>query len=566
MVPLAPHAFLRDSRSPLRNLPPLNIRWSRILYVLPWLMTLLLLAGAPASQAAAIALQGNWYAIPICPTSPPVPPAQGIPVNELSRTNGHACFFGGFTLAQATDVVIDFKSSTVIGRFTHTLLGASGKVIARAEGGIQSSMPDPFFLRHGRPFHLPAGRYTLVTQLDSPFLLAQPQPFIDTLDHYRQAIKAGDALTLVSMGILLGLMFYYATLAVIRKNATDLLYALFLLGNLLYNGTALLIWPELLHLHGFYLISFPVLFSNMAYVLFVMRLLDIHRDSHPILHISGVAVLALLGAFVIVALARPHWSLELDRAGVALFLTYGLASGVIRTRQKQDSALTYLFAVVLFFIMGILSISLEKMSGDGMITVEHLGLAAVTVEAMLLALVVARQFSLLQRQYEYAWAHAMQDALTGLKNRRGFLEAGTAEIERARRYGRPLSIIFIDLDNFKQLNDSKGHDVGDTALKMASRALSKVLRSNDLLARLGGDEFAVLLPEIGPDASAEAARKLFRVVNMALQDFPPVTASMGVICFSRVRHSFATMLKFADELMYEVKKSGKNNMRIKHHD
>ncbi len=501
-----------------------------------------------------------------CPVDRPTLPVNSVPLDELSRTRAQDCFVGDFALDQATDVVIDFGSTTVIGRFTHTLFGASGHVVARAEGGIQSHALDPFFLRHGRSLHLPAGHYTLVTQLDSPFLLAQPQPRFDTLDQYQQAIKPGDALTLICLGILSGLMFYYATLAAIRKNATDLLYALFLLGNLLYNGSALLVWPELLHLHGFYLISFPILFSNMAYVGFVMRLLDLDYQGHPFLFVAGAALLVLLGAGVVVALARPHWSLELDRAGVALFLTYGLVAGVVRTRQKHDRAPLYLLAVVLFFIMGFISISLEKMSSGSMLAVEHLGLLSVTVEAMLLSLVVARQFSSLQEQYEQAWADAMQDALTGLRNRRGFMDAGTAEVERARRYGRPLSIIFIDLDNFKQLNDTKGHDVGDTALIMASRALSKVLRSNDLLARLGGDEFAVLLTEISPDASAEAAQKLFKVVNLALRDFPPVTASIGVISFSRVRHSFATMVKLADELMYEVKKSGKNNMSFKQYD
>lgn len=519
-----------------------------------------------SAQAAAIPLTGHWHAVSSCPVNSPTLPVNSVPLDELTRIDAHDCFVGDFTLDRTTDVVIDFRSTTVIGHFTHTLFGPSDKVVARAEGGIQSHEPDPFLLRHGRSFHLPAGRYTLVTQLDSPFLLAQPQPRIDTLDQYQQAIKPGDALTLVCMGILFGLMFYYATLASIRKNATDLLYALFLLGNLLYNGSALLVWPELLHLHWFYLISFPILFSNMAYVLFVMRLLDIDYQNHPFLFVAGAALLALLGTGVVMALARPHESLELDRAGVALFLTYGLVAGLVRTRQKHDRAPMYLLAVVLFFSMGFISISLEKISGSSMLAVEHLGLLSVTVEAMLLALVVARQFSSLQEQYELAWAHAMQDALTGLRNRRGFLEAGTAEVERARRYGRPLSIIFIDLDNFKQLNDSKGHDVGDTALKMASRALGKALRSNDLLARLGGDEFAVLLPEISPDASAETARKLFRVVNMALRDFPPVTASIGVISFSRVRHSFATMLKLADELMYEVKKSGKNNMKFRQVD
>jgi diguanylate cyclase (GGDEF)-like protein len=157
---------------------------------------------------------------------------------------------------------------------------------------------------------------------------------------------------------------------------------------------------------------------------------------------------------------------------------------------------------------------------------------------------------------------ATQDALTGLQNRRAFMDSGNAEIERSSRYKRPLAVIFLDLDNFKQLNDSRGHDAGDAALKVTAAALRDSLRTSDRVARLGGDEFAVILPETTEAAAAQVSKKILGAVNHALAAFPPVTVSLGAAWFETAEKSFADMLKTADELMYEAKKRGRNNLQM----
>ena len=177
--------------------------------------------------------------------------------------------------------------------------------------------------------------------------------------------------------------------------------------------------------------------------------------------------------------------------------------------------------------------------------------------------VVALLAAQLRLQFEREHELATQDALTGLQNRRAFLEAGDAEVERSKRYGRSLAVIFLDIDDFKQINDSKGHAAGDAALHATARALLAALRSSDQVARLGGDEFAVLLPETGYDAAVETGRKIHLAVNMALEGFPPLKASIGVAWFEEVDRLFPAMLKAADELMYKVKESGKNDMRLR---
>jgi diguanylate cyclase (GGDEF)-like protein len=166
-------------------------------------------------------------------------------------------------------------------------------------------------------------------------------------------------------------------------------------------------------------------------------------------------------------------------------------------------------------------------------------------------------------KFEQEHESATRDVLTGLYNRRAFLDAGIAEVERSKRYGHSLTIVFLDLDDFKQLNDTKGHDAGDAALRASATAVSTTLRSSDLAARLGGDEFAVLLPEIGFEAAVDTGRKISIAVHQALKNFSPVTVSVGLAYFDQVDQPFDAMLKSADQLMYEVKQNGKSDVRAR---
>lgn len=166
--------------------------------------------------------------------------------------------------------------------------------------------------------------------------------------------------------------------------------------------------------------------------------------------------------------------------------------------------------------------------------------------------------TLLAREREIA----SPDALTGLLNRRAFFEAGHAEAERSRRYGHPLAIAFLDMDDFKRLNDSQDHEAGDRALQAVANSLGGSLRNADRLARLGGDEFAVLLPEISYDAATEAGHKIAAAADVALKEFPPVSASIGIARFESAESDFSAMLDAADSLMYEIKQQGKHGMRV----
>ena len=156
---------------------------------------------------------------------------------------------------------------------------------------------------------------------------------------------------------------------------------------------------------------------------------------------------------------------------------------------------------------------------------------------------------------------ARQDAVTGGPNARAFYEVAGGEITRARRYIHPFSVAYLDLDDFKLVNDRLGHLAGDAVLRSVARALSGVVRSSDVVARLGGDEFVVLLPE----ASAAPARLATEKLRGALAEVVPahgwrMTASIGVATFLVPPESVDELLAAVDRLMYRAKQAGKNGV------
>jgi diguanylate cyclase (GGDEF)-like protein len=156
------------------------------------------------------------------------------------------------------------------------------------------------------------------------------------------------------------------------------------------------------------------------------------------------------------------------------------------------------------------------------------------------------------------------DYLTGVINQRGFYEALGRERERASRLKLPLTLAYIDLDDFKQINDRFDHNVGDEVLATVGYTLRTSIRNTDLAGRLGGDEFCVLLPH----TDAEGARTVLDKVHKTLSELMiasgwPVTVSMGAVTFLQTEKSAEEMLRTADATMYSAKQKGKNRIVYK---
>jgi len=155
---------------------------------------------------------------------------------------------------------------------------------------------------------------------------------------------------------------------------------------------------------------------------------------------------------------------------------------------------------------------------------------------------------------------ATHDPLTGLVNARAFAARLTQELDRNRRYPRPLALVYLDLDDFKVINDSHGHQTGDAVLRLVADAMRSSVRQADVVGRLGGDEFAVLMPETDSALADAAAKRLAAGLRKVFKGTPTVTASMGVVSCNVPEANTDEMLRRADQAMYDAKRSGKDRV------
>lgn len=171
----------------------------------------------------------------------------------------------------------------------------------------------------------------------------------------------------------------------------------------------------------------------------------------------------------------------------------------------------------------------------------------------------------LLQEFKRALAHermlSQTDHLTGIANQREFHQQVQSELLRASRSKRPISLAYIDLDGFKQVNDRLGHRAGNTVLRTAAQAFQSTVRQTDLVARLGGDEFAILLPNTG-QAGAKCIMQRLQAAFLKQMEAAQaqVTLSAGVISFLLPSASVDEMLHQADHLMYQAKAQGKNDI------
>lgn len=153
---------------------------------------------------------------------------------------------------------------------------------------------------------------------------------------------------------------------------------------------------------------------------------------------------------------------------------------------------------------------------------------------------------------------ASRDELTGLANRRSFDQQSEAAFQFARRFGRPLSLLLMDIDDFKQHNDRFGHGHGDQVLRLLARCLRQSLRDGDVVARYGGEEFAILLPDTGEEASGQLAERLLCAVRASSWPQAPVTVSVGVSSLDGATPDLQRLVTLADEALYAAKHAGKD--------
>lgn len=175
-------------------------------------------------------------------------------------------------------------------------------------------------------------------------------------------------------------------------------------------------------------------------------------------------------------------------------------------------------------------------------------------------------FEAISGHYQELEYLARFDPLTGVANRRHFVEMVEAEMARSSRYGKQLSILMVDIDQFKEVNDVYGHQAGDIILQALCETCKIVLRAFDIVGRWGGDEFAILLPETPPAIAPQVAERLRGAIENTVVDLEhsPLRFSVSIGCASHNARddNLDTLLNVADKALYDAKRTGRNRVCV----
>ena len=216
--------------------------------------------------------------------------------------------------------------------------------------------------------------------------------------------------------------------------------------------------------------------------------------------------------------------------------------------------LRWLHAVIAVLASGLLWLAADQISGNAyeVSAVQYWNGAVRTGIFFVVAFIVTGLKNALEHERDLA----RTDALTGVANSRYFFELARREQRRARRYRTPITVVYLDLDGFKKINDTQGHDAGDEVLTLVARGIAESVREIDVVARLGGDEFVILLPQ----ADAEGARIVLGRMDKELLDVRSagwdIAWSIGVATFAVPPDDVEDLVRAADRLMYSVKHAG----------
>jgi diguanylate cyclase (GGDEF)-like protein len=417
------------------------------------------------------------------------------------------------------------------------------------------------------PLNFPAGHSELFLRVASVDPMAIPVELLSH-GHFDQRRLLTGYYYGFFFGFLLALGIYNLLLFAGTRERSYLYYSLALLSilfcNIAYTGHgAGWLWPQS---PGFqrYVILVSMVVYNVMGLLFASRFLmlakHLRRTQRVVCWSMGIAVGGMLLALL---LGSQLLAGLLAFVSMCAFSAGMFTLGLVSVWRQRPSAHYFLFAT--FF--GMLGVGLTALSVWGKIPFNsytfHAAEIGLVIEATLLALALANWMRQHREARYLAEQVARQDALTQLNNRRAFLEAAHPLLDTAARHDRPLSLVMMDIDHFKTINDRYGHKAGDEALVAVANLLKRMSRSSDVVARWGGEEFILLLPESDAQQAANHAERLRRAVSEmhipAGDGVLTMTASFG-IATRAPEMSLEALIDAADALLYEAKQRGRNQV------
>lgn len=372
-------------------------------------------------------------------------------------------------------------------------------------------------------------------------------------------------------GYLFALLAYNAILYFGLRSRRYIFYAIYLFSftllNLAYTGHGFAwLWPEHVELQ-LWIIPFLMELYGITGLLFAASFLDT-RTHFPRIHRAIIRVCALFALLLFAAFLLDYNASGLAIAFVFVFVFSCLMIllGVLAVRSGHKPARYFLFGAIAAMVGALLT----DLSVAGLIPFNDFTYRAVEIgmliDASVLALALAYQFRVNQQEKFQAELMARADPLTGMNNRRAFYQIAKPVWSTALRNMRDISVIELDIDRFKQINDTHGHACGDDVLVAVADILAKSARDGDVLARWGGEEFIMLLPETNLDAAIALAERLrVAISGIRLQyrgEDISFTASFGVVQRTAQCMSMEALISTADQYLYQSKREGRN--RVSH--
>jgi len=389
------------------------------------------------------------------------------------------------------------------------------------------------------------------------------------LDQARAREKQEDYSYGFLYGFLFALLAYNAVLFTGMGDARYRAYAFYLGAFLLMNGSYTghgfrWLWADHFEWAQW---SNPVLMVLYAAsgLFFALRFLDT-RDHFPRMHKAVLGFLGVAGSLLLFSVPAGSQlvALRLAFSVALLFPIIMLGMGVFAARSGKKPAKYFLLAAIAAMIGAVLTgLAVWGHLPSNIWTYRAVDIG-ILVDATLLALALTYQFRVGQEEKLRAEQLATQDPLTGINNRRAFYDKAAPTWSVAQRNNRHLSVILLDIDSFKRINDEHGHAAGDEVLKGVAKAMTKTIREQDVAARWGGEEFILLLPETSLQEAAALAERLRHAIADIRLDRAgaslAITASLGVAQRDRHHVSLDALISTADKYLYQSKETGRNKV------
>lgn len=413
------------------------------------------------------------------------------------------------------------------------------------------------------------------------------EPLVNIVAYPRDLFRANVTRDIIVIAALLGVLGSLALSSIVlyfvMRDTLYLYYAGYILCQFVYRANDFgLISTWVLPNASFPYVRTEVIFDGLTLIaatLFIRRFLRSQAHSRVLDRINyGIAVVA--GVYTLLAIAGVPIRYTLIQNFSFVYVPVWMATGIVCWRKGYAPARLFLFAWTAYMIGIVIEAAVDLGFGARLgivresgldVSLDYLVYLGIAVESILLALSLAQAYRtaneekiahlselIAMRERTERMAHlAYSDGLTNLPNRTAFLERVDESLRAAQRHGRRSALLYIDVDRFKAINDTLGHQAGDEALIEAAARLRRTVRGDEMIGRLAGDEFAVFLPAIASDEEPQHVRE--RIAGVFAEPFAlgghviDISASIGIATFPDQAATREELFARADQAMYERK-------------